>query len=109
MPRAQNQWLELAQTIDDLFAVDRSPALDPAVTQAARSTYDRASTRLSPEDRAQYVLDSAAFRRLFEGVDPASYVRPPVAAAYHECSVLTLGRRVEALHTHTWRQTLRVP
>jgi len=108
MSRAASRVEETGTAIEELLWVTRSPDRE-TLTRAARATQREAMTVIPTKDRVHYLLDGVSVQRLFQSLGDDQLVSRSVAAAYCDCAILTLERRLAAKHgkpPEGWRTSL---
>jgi len=96
MARDGNRGDETGIAIADLL---RMPAVRTNATAADQRAAERAYITMSdmaPAERVNHVLDDRSVQALFDALPVEQWVSKQVAAAYCQCSVLTLERRMAA-------------
>ncbi|MDR6935330.1 hypothetical protein [Luteibacter sp. 3190] len=115
MTRAASRFDETANAIDELLRV--SPVADPlAVASGAREAKNRALKAIGVKAQVECMLSAAATKALFSALDSNRFVSREVVAAYCDCSILTLERRLKLKHSRvkngelqSWRKALQDP
>lgn len=108
MSRAASRVEETGTAIEELLWATRSPER-ATLTSSARAAQQEATTRIPAKDRIHYLLDAVSVQRLFQSLDGDQLVSRAVAAAYCDCAILTLERRLSAKHgkpPNGWRHVL---
>lgn len=97
MSRASNRFDETTTAIDDLLRI--SPVADLAtVAREARAAKHRALKAAGVKAQVDCMLSAEATKALFSALPASQFVSREVVAAYCDCSILTLERRLKAKH-----------
>lgn len=97
MSRADSRFEETTTAIDELLRI--SPVADPTtVAREARGTKHRALKAAGVKAQVDCMLSAEATKALFSALPDGQFVSREVAAAYCDCSVLTLERRLKSKH-----------
>jgi hypothetical protein len=97
MSRADSRFEETTTAIDELLRI--SPVADPAtVAREARGAKHRALKAAGVKAQVDCMLSAEATKALFSALPAGQFVSREVVAAYCDCSVLTLERRLKSKH-----------
>lgn len=115
MTRAASRFEETTTAIDQLLRVSHAGG-SLSVARGVRDAKGRALKAVGVKAQVDCMLSAAATQALFSALDSNRFVSREVVAAYCDCSILTLERRLKAKYNgmkdgkvHPWRKALQDP